>query len=67
MYKQDYDKALECFEHLVTMDIPEGLTMKALTLVKKEGGRLEPSTREQCVGYLKAASVRDVSAKALLA
>lgn len=67
LYKQDYDKALECFEHLVTMDIPEGLTMKALTLVKKEGGRLEPSTREQCVGYLKAASVRDVSAKALLA
>ena len=53
LYKQDYDKALECFEHLVTMDIPEGLTMKALTLVKKDGGRLEPSTREQCVGYLK--------------
>lgn len=64
---KNYAKADSCFDRLTAAGIDEGLTMKAYTIMKRTGEQLDSAARRQCIDLLKAASVSDPSAKALLA
>lgn len=59
--RNEFDKALDCFNRMVAKNEPEGLTMKGLTLIMKQadGNDIDSTAMEAGMAYLQTAAQKD--------